>query len=562
MMMERALTTQASAVPLEGTAATEAARESYSTLARAAWVVAFLAAYLGFEQISFIGPAPPLVLTPWNPALGLCVVAVMWWGPRILPFVFIAPILTNIITDWPAINLTYAAWVGLMGAAETLAVTASARRLSRAVPNPLLKNKLAAVLLTCLPIALAFAAVNAFVLEQMQMLAVTESWTQQLEAVMRIWVGHVIGIFIVTPLCWLALSLRRPRAVSVKVVLEIAAQATFVAAAVWLAFGENPLRASRYFYIVFLPMIWIVLRWGMNGAIIMNAFVQISMVVSLSWAGHDSVDVTLFQAFLVVLAASSFTLGLAVDQSRASAQQLRVREGELAASLKVAATGELAGTLAHELGHPLGAISNYAAALDHVIAKVAPDSPEAAGISRKLSREITRATDTLHRLRDFFRTGSLALERVDMGALVREAVTLLHDRLEVKAISPSIVIQGGSNVVLADRVQIHAVIHNVLTNAVDALRLASAEDRMIAITVSRTADGVTLEIDDSGVGVAADVRDHIFEPLTTTKKDGLGLGLSMSRSVVAAHGGRIHLEESRLGGARFVITLPFEPPKK
>jgi len=558
-----ALNIQASAAPLESDAAVETGKSSQSIPARMAWAALFLAAYLGFEQISSIGPAPPLVLTPWNPALGLCVAAVMQWRGRILPFVFTAPILTNIIiSDLPATSTMYAVWIGLMGVAETLAVTACARRLSRAVPNPLLKNKLAAVLLSCFPITLVFAVLHVAVLEHMEMLAGAQSSAQLIEAVTRIWVGHVIGIFIVTPLCCLVLSLRRPRTISINMALQIAAQAVLVAGAVWLAFGENPTRASRYFYIVFLPMIWIVLRWGMNGAIIMNAFVQISMVVSLSWAGHDSVDVTLFQAFLLVMAASSFTLGLAVDQSRASAQQLRAREGELAASLKIAATGELAGTLAHELGHPLGAISNYASALDHVIAKVAPDSIEAAGISRKLSREIKRATDTLHRLRDFFRTGSLAVERVDMGALVREAVGLLHDRLETKAISPSITIQGGSNVVLADRVQIHAVIHNVLINAVDALRLAPPEDRMMAITVSRTPDGVTLEIDDSGVGVAADVRDHIFEPLTTTKKDGLGLGLSMSRSVVAAHGGRIHLDESRLGGARFVISLPFEPPKK
>jgi two-component system sensor kinase FixL len=303
-------------------------------------------------------------------------------------------------------------------------------------------------------------------------------------------------------------------------------------------------------------MIWIVLRFGVHGAIVTNVVVQISMVVSLALAGHETVDVTLFQALLLVLASSSLILGLAVDQSRISTQQLRADDNKLAASLKISATGELAGALAHELGHPLGAISNYAAALNHVIARVAPDDAEGRSISGKLSREIVRATDTLHRLRDFFRTGSLSVERVNIAGLVKEALSMLNDRFENSHIAPHVTIKSGRSTVQADRIQMHAVIHNVLVNAIDALGLVPPGRRVLSIALGQKGTDMVLEIDDSGVGVPEDVRDYIFEPLTTTKKDGLGLGLSMCRSIVAAHGGRIQLEDSRLGGARFVITLP------
>lgn len=522
---------------------------------RVLFAALFLAVYFGFDQISSVGPVPPLVLTPWNPALGLCIAAVMHWRKRILPLVFLGPVVSQIvIPDVPQAGV-YGAWIGVLTLMQTVSAVALGRWLSRNVGNLLLKNQMAAVLFACLPVTFVIAVLRISFLVLMDIAPAA----QFLEGAMRIWVGDVIGIFIIAPLCTLVLSLRRVRWGDIRISVEPIAQAVAVGVAVWVAFGVYPQTASRYFYIAFLPMIWVVLRSGMNGAIVMNAFVLVSMIASLTWAGHAHGDVTLFQALLLVLASSSLTLGIAVDQSRIAMQQLRARESELAASLKVAATGELAGALAHELGHPLGAISNYAAALNYVVAKVAPESGEALSIGNKLSREIMRAMDTLHRLRDFFRTGSLAVERVDIGALAREAVALLKDRLVHNGVSPQLVVHPGVNSVLADRIQIHAVIHNLLVNGIDALKQVPAERRMLAVSVRRTRDAVVLEVDDSGIGVAADVRDHIFEPLTTTKKDGLGLGLSMSRSVITAHGGHIHLEESDLGGAKFVLTLPVEP---
>jgi two-component system sensor kinase FixL len=372
---------------------------------------------------------------------------------------------------------------------------------------------------------------------------------------LRLWIGDVIGVFIVAPL--FHINLMPERTLPWKRIIEIAAQGAVVLIAVWLAFGEHPRFASRYFYGVFPPMIWIALRFGMRGAIIMNALVQASMIISLSLAGHENIDVTIFQALLLVLAASGLTLGMVVDQNKTATVQLHAREEELAASLRVAATGELAGTLAHELGHPLGAISNYAAALNHVIREVAPDS-EAPKIGAKLSQEIVRATDTLHRLREFFRTGSLSFEPLDLGALMKDAVGLLKDRLHRNAIAPHINIPSKSIVVLGDQIQLRAVIYNLMVNAVDALKPISPERRILSVTLRRAGETAVVEVEDSGGGVAADVKDNIFEPLVTTKKDGLGLGLSMSRSVVEAHGGAIMLEDSILGGAKFVVVLPRE----
>ena len=521
-----------------------------AAVSAAAVVVVFLMTYVALDQLDHIGPSRSWPIAPWNPELGLCIAAALRWRARVYPLIFFAPILANLLI--PGGYAPGDGWLtGALTVLETSATIFVANLVTARI-GLLGKNPLAAILLASLPCALVVAAVGAARIASLPDPLPSEAfgitWT-------RLWVGDVIGVFIVTPLFHVNLMPVRP--LTWNRLLEIAAQGAVVLIAVWLAFGEHPSTASRYFYGAFPPMIWITLRFGMRGAIVMNALVQASMIISLSLAGHENVDVTLFQALLLVLAASGLTLGMVVDQNRAATAQLHAREEELAASLKAAATGELAGTLAHELGHPLGAISNYAAALNHIIREVAPNS-EAPRIGAKLSQEIVRATDTLHRLREFFRTGALAFEPLDLAALTKDAVGLLKDRLERNGIAPHIVVPSRPAMVLGDQIQLRAVIYNLMVNAIDALKPVQADNKVLAITVRRTLDGVVLEVEDSGGGVAADVKNQIFEPLVTTKKDGLGLGLSMSRSVVEAHGGAIVLQDSPLGGAKFAVTLPQE----
>ncbi len=521
-----------------------------AALSLAASVTLFLITYVALDQLDHIGPTRSWSVAPWNPELGLCIAAALRWRARVYPLIFIAPLLANYAMPGGC-TAGDGWWTGVISVIETAAIVHVAN-LAAARIALLGKNPLAAILLACLPCALVAAALGAAQIASLPDPLPAETFGITLA---RLWVGDVIGVFIVTPL--FHINLMPERQLTWNRALEMAAQGAVVLLAVWLAFGEHPRFASRYFYGVFPPMIWITLRFGMRGAIVMNALVQASMIISLSLAGHENVDVTLFQALLLVLAASGLTLGMVVDQNRTARAQLHAREEELAASLRVAATGELAGTLAHELGHPLGAISNYAAALNHIVREVAPDS-EAPRIGAKLSQEIVRATDTLHRLREFFRTGSLSFEPLDLAALTRDAVGLLKDRLERNGIAPRIVVPSRPAHVLGDQIQLRAVVYNLMVNAIDALKPVKAEHRLLSITVRRAGDSVVLEVEDSGGGVPADVKDHIFEPLVTTKKDGLGLGLSMSRSVVEAHGGSIELRDSAFGGAKFAVTLPQE----
>ena len=520
-----------------------------------AGAVLFFAAYLALDKISYLDAPRPFAIMAWNPALGVCAAIVILWGRRALPLVFIAPFLAATLIRGFPLTVAYMFLVAVLTMAKVGLSVWGGARFAQHATNALLRNKQAAVLLAAVPVTLILNGVNALGLIATGLLPADKA----IETIERLWIGDLIGVFVQTPFCLLVLAFTREKIpASMAWIIEVIVQTLLVAAMVWFIFGMHRGDASDYFYLLFLPMIWIVLNHGLNGAIVLNMLVQVSTISYLLLTGPAQTDLIFFQALTIVFVASSLTLGLSVDQSRAATQRLHAREQEVAATLKVAATSELAGALAHELSHPIGALANYAVALTQIVGKDNNADPALATIAGKLRQEARRATDTLRRLREFFRSGSLAMEPVDLNDLVRESVALIATRLSGRSILVRTTIDPVAQTVLAGRTQLLGVLHNLLLNAVEALDSVSPEHREILVTVERRGEDALIGVADSGPGIAPDIRDHMFEALTTTKSHGLGLGLSISRSIVQAHGGHIELGESDLGGAKFVISLPAE----
>jgi len=513
-------------------------------------VLLFFLIYIGLDAVSYIGPITPFAITPWNPTLGLCVAVTALYGPRALLPILAAPLLADAVNRGFPLTPLYSVWVGILIAAETALIAFCARYLMRRFARGIFEADEVKLLITALPSALAIASLHVGSLVALRLLP----GEQFFGSVGHLWVGDIIGVLIVTPFCFLLLKPGQ-KIFELTRMTETAAQIAAVLAVLWLIFGLHQDHANEYFYLLFLPMIWIVLRYGVRGAIVMNVFVQGAMLLALLQLRATTDSIVLFQAMLGVFVISGLTLGWTVDQRKAATQNLRAREEKLATSLTTAATSELAGTLAHELSHPIGAISNYVSALNHVSKTSLPDAPTQS-ILLKLNQEVKRATDTLHHLRDFFRTGSLALQETDLADLVRESASLFVTRLTGRAVMPQLSLQAGPTMVMADRIQLHAVIHNLLINAADALEPIAFTRQELHIGIRRDGTFAVLTVEDSGTGVAQDIRENIFDGLTTTKKDGLGLGLSICRSIVRAHGGTIELRDSALGGASFVVTLP------
>jgi C4-dicarboxylate-specific signal transduction histidine kinase len=250
---------------------------------------------------------------------------------------------------------------------------------------------------------------------------------------------------------------------------------------------------------------------------------------------------------------------MAVTSRRAVEERLRVQAAELNHALRLAAAGEMAAALAHELNQPLSAIGSYAGACRKMLSMRPVDLEQINAAMDKMGREVGRAGEVVHRLRDFFRDGTLRLESLAVKQLVGEGLEPLIRKIESKGMALHVQLQENLPAVQVDRVQIATVMRNLVSNAMEAFAIAPERPCEIHVTaVSSGPDRVNICVEDNGPGITAAMLDNIFAPFSTSKAKGMGLGLSISRALVEAHGGKLWAEVPSSGGARFCFSLPAE----
>jgi C4-dicarboxylate-specific signal transduction histidine kinase len=250
----------------------------------------------------------------------------------------------------------------------------------------------------------------------------------------------------------------------------------------------------------------------------------------------------------------------ATDRRRAE-EQLRERDAALARAMRFAVAGELASALAHELNQPITALVSYLRASEILAAQPVGDSKRLQATLGKAAQEAIRASAVLRKLRDFYQGGARKSERVDIAALCRTVARAFEDRLRRANASLSVAIDPTLPLVEADGTQLEIVLHNLLANALDSVSHVAGAGRQLELHGSHHDGVVTLRVADSGPGITAEVGRRLFEPFVTSKPDGMGLGLAISRSLIRARGGELSCERSRkLGGAEFTIRLPIDPP--
>jgi len=177
----------------------------------------------------------------------------------------------------------------------------------------------------------------------------------------------------------------------------------------------------------------------------------------------------------------------------------------------------------------------------------------------KVVAEAARAGEVVHRLRDFFRSGMSRFELIAIDALLDDVEQRFAPRLTRHRIALDISIEPGLPAISVDRVQMAAVLGNLLGNAIESLAVSGEDGCRIQVICRRAGEAMDVRIADNGPGVDAEAAARMFEPFVTSKASGLGLGLALSRSIVEAHGGRLHFEPAEGGGACFCLTLPFDP---
>ena len=252
-----------------------------------------------------------------------------------------------------------------------------------------------------------------------------------------------------------------------------------------------------------------------------------------------------------------FFTGFIRDLTERQKTEARLQElqSELVHISRLTAMGEMASTLAHELNQPLSAISNYLKGTRRMLEGAADErSATMRDALEKAADQAIRAGQIIRRLRDFVSRGESERRVESIVKLVEEASALALVGAKDHGIHVQFSFDPAVDLVLADRVQVQQVMLNLIRNAMDAME--GAERRSLALKVTPEGDShVLVSVSDTGSGIAPDVADQLFQPFVTSKRHGMGVGLSISRTIIEAHGGKIWVEPNPGGGTVFCFTL-------
>jgi two-component system sensor kinase FixL len=248
-----------------------------------------------------------------------------------------------------------------------------------------------------------------------------------------------------------------------------------------------------------------------------------------------------------------------LSEQRAAEQQARALELRLAHVGRFNLMGEMAAGIAHEINQPLSAIATYAQAGKRVLQREQPDTAMLAEICTKIDDQARRAGQVIGNLRKFIRKQEIETQSLEVNRVVADVMTLIEADAHSEGIPVHVQTAQGLPRVRADALQLQQVLLNLTRNSVDAMRGGLGKERGIIIATERAANGgVRITVTDHGHGVARQLGDNIFHPFVTTKKDGLGVGLAISKTIVQSYGGELSYSDNPRGGSIFTIELPAE----
>lgn len=523
-------------------------RSALPRRAGAGVVVGYVALYVLLDWVSYVDPYGPLGITPWNPPPGLSIFMVLRYGPAMVPWLWVSAfaaevMVRSVVAPWPVAVLA-CAWLAVGYAGTALLLQ---RRLHFGPGLATLRDATVFVG-TAMVAALVIGAGHI----GLHVVAGVVSSDAFLRTTAQFWIGDVIGIVVTVPLL-IALTDARPRAASIGR-LEAIAQYVSIGAALYVVFGLGRGAELQLFYLLFLPLIWIAMRRGIAGTVVATLLVQVGLIAGLLSGGHVPGEVLDFQFLMLALSLTGLFLGVTVEERRAVEHKLRDKQFELDRSLRAAAASELASALAHELNQPLSAVASYTRACQLLLERGDP-AHELPSIMSKVVVEANRAGMVVHRLRELVRSGSTRAQRRDVADLLATAAEAAAPRLARHGVELVVDIAPNVPNVLADRIQMETVLHNLIGNAIDALSSAGGRRKVTLSALPHGDAFVRIGVLDTGPGVAPSARESLFEPLASDKVEGLGLGLAISRTIVDAHGGTLWLGEGD-SGAAFWLTIP------
>jgi len=236
--------------------------------------------------------------------------------------------------------------------------------------------------------------------------------------------------------------------------------------------------------------------------------------------------------------------------------QSRQRMAELAHVNRFSTAGELTASIAHEINQPLGSILTNAETADAILKSPTPDIAELKDIVKDILQDDRRASEVIRRMRSLLTKAPFELKSLDLNDVARETVEFLSALAVARKVELISLITPDALPILGDRIQLQQVILNLVVNAIDAMADMPSENRTISIRTSRVEKFAELSVSDRGPGIPEDKLKKVFEPFFTSKAEGMGMGLSIARTIIEAHHGLIWAKNRDHGGASFRIRLP------
>ena len=242
--------------------------------------------------------------------------------------------------------------------------------------------------------------------------------------------------------------------------------------------------------------------------------------------------------------------------------QSRQRMAELAHVNRFSTAGELTASIAHEINQPLGSIMTNAETAQAILKSQTPDIAELPiivelkDILNDILEDDRRATEVIRRMRSLLKKAPFELKNLDLNDLARETVEFLSTLAIGREVELVSVITPNALPILGDRIQLQQVILNLVLNGIDAMRDTPSTNRIINIRTSRVENFAQLSVSDRGSGIPEENLKEVFEPFFTSKAEGMGMGLSIARTIIEAHRGQISAKNRDHGGATFRIRLP------
>jgi signal transduction histidine kinase len=377
--------------------------------------------------------------------------------------------------------------------------------------------------------------------------------------------SNALAALTVAPLIltWANFDFSRLRRIPVARVAEAAVLLGALVAVSFVVFDLPRGNAAPALFYAPLPfLLWAAVRLGPAGT---ASALAVMTVVTIWGAVHGLGPFTErapqetareMQLFLFAVAVPMLLLAIVLDRGVRVERDAFEQRQQLTHLARVATLGELSGGIVHELNQPLTAILSNAQAARQFIANKTGDPQMLAEILEDIIEADQRAGEVIRRLHAMFKRGETQFEPLDINAIVRDVLSIVHGDLVTRAVGVVAQLEADLPRVEGDRVELQQVVLNLVMNAWEAMAATAPEQRQLTISTAAVAGNVQLTVEDRGSGFTGEQFAKLFQPFYTTKPRGLGLGLSISRAIISAHSGRLWCTSRVGGGATFHIALP------